>query len=84
VPMGFSYALETGWMPPVNGRGPQTPVPHMAEGDKLQALLVFRADQLEGCAEGSSEEIELAVIADALEKYEAKRWPSGRVTGGKE
>jgi len=28
-------------------------------------------------------EVELAIINDAIETYEAKRWPEGRVPGGK-
>jgi hypothetical protein len=44
---------------------------------------VLRADALEGCAESSLEEAELASIADAIEKYEAKCWPNGKEPGGK-
>jgi hypothetical protein len=49
----------------------------------MHALLVLRADKLEGCTEGSEEAIDLAHIADAAEAYEAKRWPNGKEAGGK-
>jgi hypothetical protein len=49
----------------------------------MHALLVQRADVLEGCPEGSEEERELAVITDAVETYETIRWPNGKVDGGK-
>ena len=42
-----------------------------------------RADDLEGCSEGSPEEAELPSIVDAIEAYEEKRWPLGKVAGGK-
>ena len=49
----------------------------------MHVLLVLRADQIEGFPEGSPEEAEFKAIADALEAYEAKRWPDGKVPGGK-
>ena len=53
------------------------------EADALHALLVLRADALEGCAENSEESRELAMIAEGLEAYEAVRWPDGTIPGGK-
>jgi hypothetical protein len=49
----------------------------------MHALLVHRADALEGCLEASEEEIELRAIADVVGAYEAKRWPDGKIPGGK-
>ena len=54
----------------------------MALTDRMHALLVARADALVGCAEGSPEETELAALADAIDAYEAVRWPPGRIPGG--
>jgi hypothetical protein len=50
----------------------------------MHTLLVLRADKLAGCTEDSDEAIELALIADAAEVYEAKRWPNGKESGGKD
>jgi hypothetical protein len=53
------------------------------ESDAMHALLVKRADDLMGCTEGSPEEEELRTLTDVIDAYEAKRWPSGKVAGGK-
>jgi hypothetical protein len=53
------------------------------EADAMHALLVLRADALMGCTEGSPEEEELSTITDAIEAYEGKRWPEGKIPGGK-
>jgi hypothetical protein len=53
------------------------------EADAMHALLVVRADALMGCTEGSPEEEELASLTDAIEAYETKRWPEGKIPGGK-
>ena len=44
---------------------------------------MLRADAIEGCPENSEEAGELAMIAEALEAYECKRWPDGKVPDGK-
>ena len=53
------------------------------EADALHGLLIKRADQLQGCSEGSAQAQELAAIANAADAYEQKRWPDGKVAGGK-
>jgi hypothetical protein len=65
------------WTAPVQA-GPSTPAV-----DRLHALLMMRADELAGCTKGSREADELATITEALEAYEAIRWPDGKVPGGK-
>src|SRR6185503_110192 len=48
--------------------------------DQLHALLVARADALMGCPEESSGACELEAITDAIEAYEAVRWPHGKMS----
>jgi hypothetical protein len=55
----------------------------LPEADRMHALLVRRADELEGCIEGSPDEAELVSIVDAIDAYEEKRWPLGKIPGGK-
>jgi hypothetical protein len=76
--MGYTFAAGD-WMQPANDAAAVVP----AITDALHALLVARADALMGCTEGSDEEAELAYITDAVEAYEAVRWPGGRANGGK-
>jgi hypothetical protein len=53
------------------------------DADAMHALLVLRADKLAGCPEGSEEDLELKMIGETVGAYEAKRWPDGKVPGGK-
>jgi predicted nuclease of predicted toxin-antitoxin system len=55
----------------------------LPEADAMHALLVSRADQLDGCNLGSPEEAEYISLVKAIEAYEAKRWPKGKIAGGK-
>ena len=77
--LGYSYAFGD-WHAPA---GMTAAPPTSAQADAMHALLVQRADALEGCPEGSEEEREFAAISDAIEAYEAVRWPTGKVDGGK-
>ena len=58
-------------------------IPIIPQADVMRGLLMRRADALAGCTECSEEEAELKVFVDALEAYEAKRWPLGKEPGGK-
>ena len=49
----------------------------------MHCLLVLRADELMGTLEESKEAPSLEMIADTIEAYEAKRWPDGKIPGGK-
>jgi len=66
---------------PVAAAGPRLLM--TAEADAMHGVLVQRADALEGCLEGSEEEVELTAITDAIEAGEAVHWPLGRTQDGK-
>ena len=75
----LSYTFRTGrWHPPLHG--PFTAVP---EADTMHSLLLQRADALIGCTDGSADQDELEAIGEALEAYEAVRWPDGKTDGTK-
>ena len=69
----LGYTFAAGWMHPTYDTAPAPAIT-----DALHNLVVKRADDLEGCAEGSDEDRELAAITDAIEAYEVVRWPLGR------
>jgi hypothetical protein len=84
--LGFSYSLDRGWLAPIySGSGAigRAPPDFTAEADAMHALLVVRADVLMGAPEASDGATELRLISDAVETYEIKRWPRGKVPGGK-
>lgn len=60
-----------------------TDAPRWAEADALHALLIQRADTLIGCTDGSADQNEFEAIGEAIEVYEAVRWPAGRIDVGK-
>jgi hypothetical protein len=74
--LGYTFAGD--WHPPAG-----VIAANPTSADAMHALLLQRADAIEGCAEGSEEERELAMITDAIEAYETVRWPNGKVDGGK-
>jgi hypothetical protein len=82
---GLGYTFSAGeWYPPHAAVGaPPTLTIVQAEADAMHGLLMRRADALAGCTKGSDEEGELEATIDALEAYEAKRWPLGKERGGK-
>jgi len=80
--LGYSYQSGE-WVPasPSVAAGPRSLM--TTESDAMHGVLVQRADTLWGCLEGSDEEAELKRIVNTIEVYEAVRWPTGKVNGGK-
>jgi len=74
--LGYAFAGND-WMHPTNNVAPAPAIT-----DVLQALLVKRTDELEGCTEGSDEERELEAITNQIQAYEAVCWPLGRTQDG--
>ena len=84
--LGFSFTPDRGWLPPINsGRGAiaKTLPDLAAEADAMHALLVVRADALMGAPEAFDVATELQLISDAVQAYETRRWPRGKIPGGK-
>jgi hypothetical protein len=74
------------WLAPAGAEDAATPLSLMARADAMHGAWMRRADELAGCTDGSDEEAELEAIIDAIEAYEAKRWPLGKdpnALGGK-
>jgi hypothetical protein len=78
---GYTF-IAGAWAGPVSGAAP-TIAPLTADADAMHSLLVLRADALMRCPEESEGAAELALISDTLERYEATRWPDGKVPEGK-
>jgi hypothetical protein len=76
--LGYTYAGDD-WIHSANDAAAIAPT----ITDELHAMLVKRADDLDGCPAGSDEERELAAIERAIGAYEAVRWPTGKIAGGK-
>ena len=70
--------------PDAFGQGGPTIEAPTAIADRMHALLVMRADALEGCTEVSPEETELAETVDVIEAYDAICWPLGKEPGSRE
>jgi hypothetical protein len=56
---------------------------HWRESDAMLAYLIERADALAAHAANPRAEAELERVVALIEAYEAERWPSGKVVGGK-
>ena len=70
----YSYRNDE-WRPPAAAA---THLSSLAQADALHAALMLWADALAGCIERSHEEAEFRVVIDAIEPYEAIRWPLGK------
>jgi hypothetical protein len=77
--LGYTFAAGE-WHAPARMTAP---APTSAQANAMPAVLVQRDEEREGCPEGSEKECEFATITDAVEAYEAVRWPNGKVDGGK-
>ncbi len=54
----------------------------ISAADRMLAYLIERADKLLG-AKDSAKKKELKRLIELIDTYEARRWPSGKVAGGK-
>jgi hypothetical protein len=51
--------------------------------DAMHALLVKRADQLANSIDGSADVSEYLTVLATIMAYEGRRWPFGKIPGGK-
>jgi hypothetical protein len=56
---GYTFSIADGWAAPATSGGNSS---SMAVCDAMHGVLLRRTDALEGCTEGSSEEVELKAI----------------------
>jgi hypothetical protein len=62
---------------------PTEAVSHLADvTDRMHGLLSWSAPRRSWAAQ-RTEEAELAALTDVIEAYECRRWPLGRIPGGK-
>jgi len=79
--LGYTYSSAHGWAEYGTTTASSGAVLSTEECDAMHAVLMRRADALQGCSGGSPEEVELEMIINAIEAYEAKRWPDGMEPG---
>jgi hypothetical protein len=72
--LGYMFSLSDGWTAPPAGSA----FISTTESDAMHSVLIRVADALSRMQRGLPEEVELARIIDAIEKYEAKRWPEAK------
>jgi hypothetical protein len=63
----MGYVFRDEWIAPAGVTMPAT-----TEADAMHVLLVLRADQIEGCTEGSPEEAEFNAKADAVDPHRGR------------
>ena len=81
--LGYTYRGGE-WLAPAGAAA--TPLSLLAKADSMHGASMRRADALAGCTDGTDEEAEVEALIDAIETYEANRWPLGKdpnVPGGK-